>query len=316
MTLPPLTLEGRLARLEEIRPLAVEVQETYGFPAPLCAAQYALESYFGLGDELPPELNNLFGQKAIGPDPYAIGTRKVVSMEWDGTRNVPVASTFYAYPDARASFLAHGFYCTGGDKSVPDAEAHWVWQRYRLNQPTSLDPLEWARWLCSGATTNPGGPTYATDPQYVDKLGRIIGEYGLASWGALDVPPPPTPTPDLPAPIQSASPGPQEGTPSMTEDYERTHPVEGGGVEVPTRALDADGDGRGYYLTAEASEVAGLVSIPPLARTILYYVLALANGVAVPLAAAGVVDGLVVLIILNVASVFGFTLAANRVPAE
>ena len=102
----------------------------------------------------------------------------------------------------------------------------------------------------------------------------------------------------------------------MTEDYERTHPVEGGGVEVPTRALDADGDGRGDYLTAEVSEVAGLVSIPPLARTVLYYVLALANAAAVPLAAADVVDGLVVLIILNVASVFGFTLAANRVSQE
>ena len=102
----------------------------------------------------------------------------------------------------------------------------------------------------------------------------------------------------------------------MTEDYERTHSVAGGGVEVPTRALDADGDGRGDYLTAEVSEVAGLVSIPPLARTVLYYVLAVANAAAVPLAAAGVINGLVVLVILNVASVFGYTLAANRVLAE
>ena len=88
------------------------------------------------------------------------------------------------------------------------------------------------------------------------------------------------------------------------------------GSTVTGRFLDADGDGRGDYLTAEVSEVAGLVSIPPLARTVLYYVLALANAAAVPLAAAGVIDGLVVLIILNVASVFGFTLAANRVPQE
>ena len=81
------------------------------------------------------------------------------------------------------------------------------------------------------------------------------------------------------------------------------------------RYLDADGDGQPDMLP-EPDAPAGLVSIPPLARTVIYYLLALANGVAVPLAAAGHVDPLVVLIILNIASVMGFTLAANRVSAE
>ena len=81
------------------------------------------------------------------------------------------------------------------------------------------------------------------------------------------------------------------------------------------RYLDADGDGQPDMLP-EPDAPAGLVSIPPLARTVIYYVLALANGVAVPLAAAGRIDTLVVLIVLNIASVFGFTLAANRVPTE
>lgn len=80
--------------------------------------------------------------------------------------------------------------------------------------------------------------------------------------------------------------------------------VDAGAVGVPDTLPEAD----------PRSE--RLVSIPPLARTILYYVLALANGVAVPLAAAGRIDTLVVLIVLNIASVFGFTLAANRVPTE
>ena len=79
----------------------------------------------------------------------------------------------------------------------------------------------------------------------------------------------------------------------------------------PRRAIDADGDGQPDY-----APTAQLVTIPPLPRTILYYVLALANAVAVPLVAAGKLDGLAVVIILNVASVFGFTLAANRVPKE
>ena len=78
------------------------------------------------------------------------------------------------------------------------------------------------------------------------------------------------------------------------------------------RFLDADGDGQPDY----AEPTPQLVTIPPLPRTILYYVLALANAVAVPLVAAGKLDGLTVLIILNVASVFGFTLAANRVPKD
>ena len=99
----------------------------------------------------------------------------------------------------------------------------------------------------------------------------------------------------------------------MTEP--QTYPTDDGGVIAghvpPRRTIDADGDGQPDYAPA-----AQLVTIPPLPRTILYYVLALANAVAVPLVAAGKLDGLTVLIILNVASVFGFTLAANRVPKE
>ena len=79
------------------------------------------------------------------------------------------------------------------------------------------------------------------------------------------------------------------------------------------RYLDADGDGVPDMLP-EPDAPAGLVSIPPLARTVIYYALALANGIVGPLAAAGHVDPLIVLVIVNIASVMGFTLAANRVP--
>ena len=99
----------------------------------------------------------------------------------------------------------------------------------------------------------------------------------------------------------------------MTEP--QTYPTDDGGVIAghvpPRRTIDADGDGQPDYAPTPQ-----LVTIPPLPRTILYYVLALANAVAVPLVAAGKLDGLTVVIILNVASVFGFTLAANRVPKE
>lgn len=99
----------------------------------------------------------------------------------------------------------------------------------------------------------------------------------------------------------------------MTEP--ETYPTEGGVItgHVPDRYPDADGDGKADVRPAPEHE---LVSIPPLPRTILYYLLALANAAAVPLAASGRLDPLWTLIILNVAAVFGFTLAANRVPKE
>lgn len=97
----------------------------------------------------------------------------------------------------------------------------------------------------------------------------------------------------------------------MTEPYEQTQPTADGGVIVPQRYLDADGDGRPDIRPATEHE---LVSIPPLPRTIIYHVLALANAAAVPLAASGRLDPLWTLIILNVADVLGFSLAASRVP--
>ena len=100
----------------------------------------------------------------------------------------------------------------------------------------------------------------------------------------------------------------------------QTYPTDDGGViagHVPGRFLDADGDG-----TPDVKEVVkdeanpALLTIPPLARTILYYGLALGNAVCVPLVAAGHLDILTVTIIANVAGVFGFTIAANNVPRQ
>jgi hypothetical protein len=56
-----------------------------------------------------------------------------------------------------------------------------------------------------------------------------------------------------------------------------------------------------------------LVTLPPVVRTVLYYVLALANAVLVPLTASGRVDPDVSLIVVGVSGVFGFTLAASNV---
>ena len=106
----------------------------------------------------------------------------------------------------------------------------------------------------------------------------------------------------------------------MTEP--KTYPTDDGGVIAghvpPRRTIDADGDGhpdvRDEAVEVEANPA--LLTIPPLARTILYYGLALGNAVCVPLVAAGHLDILTVTIIANVAGVFGFTVAANNVPRQ
>ena len=59
--------------------------------------------------------------------------------------------------------------------------------------------------------------------------------------------------------------------------------------------------------------MSNLVAIPPLARTVLYYVLALGNAVVLGLASTHNVDPAIALVIANVSGVFGFTLASQNV---
>lgn len=58
----------------------------------------------------------------------------------------------------------------------------------------------------------------------------------------------------------------------------------------------------------------GLLPLPPLARTVIYYVLSLANVAMIPLVATHVVDPVWAVSVVGVAGVFGFTLSASNVP--
>lgn len=66
----------------------------------------------------------------------------------------------------------------------------------------------------------------------------------------------------------------------------------------------------------ETEQTGGLIAIPPMPRTVIYYALALTNAVVVPLIASGAVDATVGAIVLGVASVFGFTMAGGNVLRE
>ena len=61
-------------------------------------------------------------------------------------------------------------------------------------------------------------------------------------------------------------------------------------------------------------EPSGLVEIPPVIRTAIYYTLALASAILIPLTAAGYIEPLWGQMITGVAAIFGFTLAAQHVP--
>jgi hypothetical protein len=56
-----------------------------------------------------------------------------------------------------------------------------------------------------------------------------------------------------------------------------------------------------------------VASLPPTLRLVIYFALALANAVLVPLVSAGQVDPVIAVIVVNISGVFGFTLAASNV---
>jgi hypothetical protein len=56
-----------------------------------------------------------------------------------------------------------------------------------------------------------------------------------------------------------------------------------------------------------------VATIPPAVRQVIYFVLLLANAALAPLVAKGVVDPVVAVIVVNVSSVFGFSLATSNV---
>jgi len=98
----------------------------------------------------------------------------------------------------------------------------------------------------------------------------------------------------------------------VTDEY-LTSPTDDGGVVVPARALDADGDGQPDYLTAEVEESprTALQAIPKPVRLTLYVVYALAGPVLIYLSAKGYVGTDEWALYAGVGTVFGITASGN-----
>ena len=165
-----ITVEEQRQFLETIKPLVIKACDRVGrVPASIVAAQAILESFWGKGDELDASTNNLFGQKAMGEDPWANGIVSVSSKEYNGKGEAyPQTSTFWTYPSWEASIESHCDYLVG---VVGDA-----WTKSIYSVPRSLDIVDFATWLVTPPRS------YATDPKYPEKLVSLIDQWNLAGW--------------------------------------------------------------------------------------------------------------------------------------
>ena len=143
---------------EKYRYLSVELQQQTGIPIPIILAIAGLETDWG-NSELARKANNHFGLKTksdwSGPT-YCKET-------WEYWGNYPERSTecFRKYPLIRESYQDFG---------------RFLKTRHYYNYLQSLSKTDYRSW----AETLEWG-AYATDPEYAEKLQRIIWEYELSA---------------------------------------------------------------------------------------------------------------------------------------
>lgn len=175
-----LSAERKAELLAAVKPLIVKHARRVGVPASIMAAQWCIESFYGLGDELPPEHHNLFGQKVVDAarDPYATGKFQAWTTEYDEV-NAPhkVLAEFWAYPSPEASIASHCDYVTG---RLPGYGS----SLYAAPWPVS--PEGFARWLVTAPRE------YATDDHYPQMLIAKVDEHDLWTWDQTPTATPPT----------------------------------------------------------------------------------------------------------------------------
>ncbi len=157
--------------LNQYDQLAQQAADKYGLPKDAILAQAILESGYG-SSELSISANNFFGIKADsswdGPiydkltlesiDPKqldAYESARIIEELDDGRLMIEVSQPFRMYSDAAQSFDDYGRKTTGSDFYVDALELD--------------DPYEYIRKL-----TDDHLPKYATDPEYLIKVFRIL----------------------------------------------------------------------------------------------------------------------------------------------
>lgn len=137
-----------LAYIEQYKTIAMEQEKTYGIPAAITMAQGLLESSAGKS-ELATEANNHFGIKCTS------------DWHWETYHHDDdeQAECFRKYYHAEDSFIDHSLFLKNRKRYAP------------LFELDSTDYKAWAQGLKQCG--------YATDPNYPQKLIRLIERYHL-----------------------------------------------------------------------------------------------------------------------------------------
>ncbi|MFN3431827.1 MAG: glycoside hydrolase family 73 protein, partial [Candidatus Sericytochromatia bacterium] len=144
--------EDKAGFFAALRPAAEEAEREYGVPAAITLAQAALET--GWGKHIIPGYN-IFGIKGTGP----AGTVSKGTWEVYDGKKVTITANFAKYHNFYEAVKLHGKLFHNGyyDKAM---------NQYARDK----DPFAFARNITG---------TYATDPEYADKLSSIMRDYNL-----------------------------------------------------------------------------------------------------------------------------------------
>ncbi len=225
--------------------LAEAEQREYGVPASVAMAQSMLETGYG-ESELATKANNWFGIKCFSKlSPLQNGCYEIETTEYDENGNPYIETArFRAYDDIAKSFLDHGRFLT-------------VHSRYAEAFNHTDDPDQFIREVHKAG--------YATDPEYSNKIIRLMQRYDLYRYNdpSNSADPTPTPTPEPTAtPTPTVAPKPT-ATPSATaEPKSPTAPVEQRAVRAkPVAATDRGAaEPRGVVATNQPEATVGVYS--------------------------------------------------------
>lgn len=145
------------AFIKEIGPIAKEVDREFELLPSITIAQACLESDYGQSS-LSQKYNNLFGVKGTNPNTSVVlTTKEYVKGKW-----IVVKARFQIYDSYEASIRAHARLFQKGTT--------WNKQQYK-HVLTAKDYRKQAHALVQDG--------YATDPNYADKLIKLIEQYHL-----------------------------------------------------------------------------------------------------------------------------------------
>jgi flagellum-specific peptidoglycan hydrolase FlgJ len=145
------------AFIQKIGPIAQEVDQEFDLLPSITIAQACLESDYGQSS-LSQKYNNLFGVKGTNPNTSAVLTTK----EYEKGKWIVVKARFQIYDSYEASIRAHARLFQKGTS--------WNARQYR-HVLASKDYQTQAKALVKDG--------YATDPNYANKLIKLIEEYHL-----------------------------------------------------------------------------------------------------------------------------------------